>query len=124
MGMRQLFGWLAPSKPGRAGGHCVLRFPDSMETRWFDQIPTPGMRIRTHYGGDFCGRLWVVNDVTQIGGDTYAISCVERDEYLHNLQQRPGGKPDLSAELLERARRTTESITEERRKRKYRHYQP
>jgi len=66
----------------------------------------------------------VVDDVVQSGRNTYTVSCVERREYLHNLRHGSDSKPDLSAELLELARRASGTVIENWRRRKYRHYIP
>jgi hypothetical protein len=122
--MKQLFERVLASKPGRAGGLCVLRFPNSAETRWFDHVPTPGTRIRSDHGDAYWGHLWVVDDVVQSGRNTYTVSCVERREYVHNFRHGSDSKPDLSAELLELARRASGTVIENWRRRKYRHYIP
>jgi hypothetical protein len=98
---------------------CILRFPDSTETRWLSRLPTPGTRLYSHGG-----RLWVVEEVLQSGRDMYTVFLVGRSEYLRHLHNRSRGRPDLAAELLELARHTGATVTEQRRRRKYRHYLP
>jgi hypothetical protein len=122
--MLRLRTWLRRSERRSGGGYCVLRFPDSTESRWFDQVPTPGTRIYSHHGHFYWGQVWVVDEVLQSGRDTYTVFCVGRSEYLDGLRHRSGGKPDLAAELLELARRTSETVTERRRRWKYRNSQP
>lgn len=121
--MLRLPRWLLPSKHRKAGGYCVLRFPDSTETRWLDRLPTPGMRIYSHQGHFFWGQRWVVEEVLQSGVDTYTVFCVGRDEYVDHLRHRSLGERDLAAELLELARRSSEAVTERRRRRKNRNFQ-
>jgi hypothetical protein len=113
-----------PVKHRNEGAYCVLRFPDSIESRWLDRVPTPGTRIRSHGGHGYWGRMWIVDEVLQSGNDTYTVTCVGRAEYLDKLRNGPGFKPNLAAELLELARRTRDTVTEQRRTRKYRHYVP
>jgi hypothetical protein len=123
-GMLRLVRWLARLKRGTVGGYCVLRFPDSTESRWFDQVPTPGTRIYSHHGHFYWGQVWVVDEVLQSGRDTYTVFCVTRREYLDHLRHRASGKPDLASELLELARHASETVTERRRRWKYRNSQP
>jgi hypothetical protein len=105
-----------PVKQDNVGLYCVLHFPDSSERRWLDKLPTPGTRIRSHGGYDYWGETWVVDKVLQSGLDTYTIFIVGRSEYLDHLRNRPGFQPNLGAELLELARRTRETVTEQRRR--------
>ena len=115
--------WLRRSPRRSGGGYCVLRFPDSTESRWFDQIPTRGARIYSHRGHFYWGHVWVVDEVLQSGRNTYTVFCVGRSEYLDGLRERSGGKPDLASELLELARHTGETVTERRRRWKHRKFQ-
>jgi hypothetical protein len=117
LGRRRLF-----SKHGEDGGYCVLSFPDFAESRWLDQIPTPGTRIRGGY--DPWAQIWIVDKVLRSGRNTYTVFCVGRDQYLDNLRNPRGFLPDLDAELLELARHAKEAVTERRRRRKYRGYLP
>jgi hypothetical protein len=64
----------------------------------------------------------VVDDVLQSGISTYTVFLVDSRRYVRNLRERSDG--DLSAELLELARRTNETVSEARRRRKYRGYLP
>lgn len=99
----------------------MLVFPDSTESRWFDRIPTPGMRLRD--AGDRCwGRTYVVDEVLQSGAETYTVSLVHRRQYVRNLRER--SESDLAAELLELARHTRETFDEARRRRRARNYWP
>jgi len=105
---------LAPRR--RSGGYyCILRFPDSTETRWLSQLPTPGTRILSHGGHFHFGKTWVVSEVLQSGRNTYTVDLMGRSEYLDHLRHR-SDKPDLAVELLELARHTTASVTELRRR--------
>jgi hypothetical protein len=114
---------LLPFAHREKGGYCVLRFPDSTESRWFDRLPTPGARIYSHHGHFFWGRVWVVDEVLQSGADTYTVFCVGREEYVENLRHGSGGTPDLAAQLLELTRHTSETVRERRRRWKNRNYQ-
>jgi len=111
---------------GRRSGayYCILRFPDSTEARWFDQVPTVGMRIVSHGGHYYFGKPWIVDEVLQSGRDTYTVFLVGRTEYLEHLRDRSRGTPDLAAELLELARHASATVTEQRRRWKHRHEQP
>jgi hypothetical protein len=122
--MLRLGTWLRRSERRGVGGYCVLRFPDSTEGRWFDHVPTPGTRIYSYRGDFYWGQVWVVDEVLQSGRDTYTVFCVGRREYVDRLRHRSGGKPDLAAELIELARHTSETVTERRRRWKYRNSQP
>jgi hypothetical protein len=106
------------------GGYCVLSFPNSAESRWLDQIPPPGTRIHSYREYGYRRQTWVVDEVLQVGGITYVVFCVGQREYLDKLRNRPGFQPDLAAELLELARRTRETVSERRHRRKYRYYIP
>jgi hypothetical protein len=114
--------WRWPFARPTTSGYCVLVFPDSTETRWFDRIPTSGRRLRSHGGHAYWGRTFVVDEVLQSGRNTYTVTLVDRREYLRNLRARSEG--DLTAELLELARRTSETVNETRRRRRYRGYLP
>lgn len=103
--------------------YCVLRFPDSTGSQWFDEPPSPGTRILSHGGHPYFGRVWVVDEVLQSGRDTYTVFCVGRREYVDKLRHGSDRKPDLATELLELARHTTATVSEQRRRWKYRHHQ-
>jgi hypothetical protein len=122
--MLRLHQWGVPIKNRTLCWCCVLRFPDSTESRWLEKLPTPGTRIRSHGGPGYWAQVWIVDEVLQSGRDTYTVFCVGRSEYLDNLRKGAGVQPDLGAELLELARRTVEIVTEQRRRWKYRHYLP
>jgi hypothetical protein len=106
----------------KSGGYCVLLFLDSPENRWhaqfppvhwFDQIPTPGTRIRS-YGVPVARRLWVV-DVMQSGRNIYTVVCGSRRDYLDKVRQgQPHGPPTLAAQLLEIARRRVDEARRSR----------
>jgi hypothetical protein len=96
--------------------YCVLVFPDFNETRWFERLPKPGMRIRSAGGHGYWGRTWVVDDVLQSGRDLYTVFLVDRREYIRKRRDR--SEADLATELLEVARRTNESVQEVRRRKK------
>jgi hypothetical protein len=76
------------------------------------------------HGGDlYFGKVWVVSEVLQSGRDTYTVFLTSRSEYLDHLR-RKSDKTDLSFELLEFARQTAASVSERRRRWKYRDYEP
>ena len=106
------------------GVYCVVRFPDSSESRWFDEPPTPGMRLRSFGDDPHWGKTWVVDEVLRSGRDMYTVFCVRRDEYVDRLRHGSDHAPDLQTELLELARRTGETVAELRRRRKHRDYLP
>jgi hypothetical protein len=112
--------WRWPFARATTSGYCVLVFPDSSEGRWFDRVPAPGTRLRSR--GGFWGRTFVVDEVLQSGISTYTVFLVDRRRYVRNLRERSDG--DLAAELLELARRTNDTVSEARRRRKYRGYLP
>jgi hypothetical protein len=101
-----------------SGASCVVRFPDSVETRWFDKLPTPGMRLRSQHGDPYWGRTWIVDEVLRSGRDNYTVFCVGRDEYMDKLRSGSDRKPDLQTELLELARRANDAVAEYQRKRR------
>lgn len=107
-----------------SGVYCIVRFPDSVESRWFDKVPTSGMRLRSWHGDPYWGRTWIVDEVLRSGRDTYTVFCVGRHEYMANLRSGSDRKPDLQTELLELARRTNEAVSEGRRRWKNRDYMP
>ena len=117
--MLRLFKRRAPIRHD-AGVFCVLLFPDSAENRWLERLPPPGTRIRGREGG----AVWVVDAVLQSGRETYTVFCVDRREYNSSRRRRSDGASDLSAELLEAARRTSEAVTELSHRRRFRHYKP
>lgn len=104
--------------------YCILRFPDSTESRWFDKPPTPGTRLLSYGGHTHWSNAWVVDEVLQSGRATYTVFCVARTEYLDRLRHGSESKPDLATELLELARRTSETVSERRRRWKNRRYRP
>ena len=97
---------LLPARHRSGAYHCVLRFPDSTETRLFSQVPTPGTRLRSHGGHFYLAKVWVVAEALQSGRDTYTVFLTSRSEYLDHLRHE-SNKPDLAVELLELARHTT-----------------
>jgi hypothetical protein len=109
--------------PLMPGVQCVVRFPDSTETRWFDKPPSPGTRILSNGGGGYWARVWVVDEVLQSGRDGYTVFCAGRKEYLDN-RRRSDGRLDLADELLELARHAHATVSDVRRRRKYRKYLP
>jgi hypothetical protein len=111
--MPRLPSWRWPFARATTRCYCVLVFPYVTEGRWFDQLPTPGTRLRSHGGHDYWGRTFVVDDVLQSGRRTYTVFLVDRRQYIRNLRARSEG--DLAAELLELARRTNETVNETRR---------
>ena len=121
--MLRLLERLLPARRRSGVYYCVLRFPDSTETRSFSQVPTPGTRILSHGGHFYLGKVWVVAEVLQSGRDTYTVFLMGRREYLDHIRHK-SDKPDLAVELLELARHTTASVTERRRRWKHRHHQP
>lgn len=119
-----LLGRLFPRARPNSGVYCVIRFPDSTEGRWFDRVPTPGTRLRSHGGDAVWGRTWVVDEVLQSGRDMYTVYCTGRAEYMDKRRHGSDAKPDLPTELLELARRTGETVSERRRRWKNRDYMP
>jgi len=103
--------------------YCVLRFPDSMESRWFSELPIPGERIYSHGGDYYFGRVWVVDEVLQSGRVTYTVDLVARDVYVEHIR-RGSVYPDLGEELLELARHAVATVKEQRRRRKHRDHLP
>ena len=122
--MLRLPKWRLPSRHRNLGGYCVLSFPDSAECRWLDEIPTPGTRIRDCGGNVYWGRVWIVDEVLQSGRNSYTVFCVGRSAYLDKLRHGSEHRPDLSTELLELARHTSETVSERRRRWKYRNHPP
>ena len=121
--MLRLGTWRWPFARETTSGYCVLVFPDSTESRWFDRIPTQGTRLRSHGGNAYWDRrTFVVNEVLQSGKNTYTVFLVDRREYVRNLRERTEG--DLAAELLELARRTHQTVGEARHRRRYRDFIP
>ena len=120
--MMRLPSWRRPFARTTTSGHCVLVFPDSTETRWFDQVPTPGTRLRSHGGDGYWGQTSVVDEVLQSGKNTYTVTLIDRRRYVRNLRERSEG--DLATELLELARRASQTVIEARRRRKSRGYLP
>ena len=60
--------------------------------------------------------MWVVDVVLQSGRETYTVFCVDPREY--------SASGDLAAELLEAARRSSETVTERSHRRRLRDYKP
>ena len=120
--MLRLPNWRWPFARATTRRCCVLVFPDSTETRWFNRIPTPGTRLRSDGGDDYWGRTYVVDEVLQSGRDTYTVFLLDRRQHVRNLRERSEG--DLATELLELARRTNDTVNEARRRIKYRDYEP
>ena len=79
------------------------------------------MRLRSGGGRPDWGRTWVVDEVLQSGRNTYTVFCVARGDYLGKLRDLD---LDLPTELLELARRTGETVSEARRRRRYSRYLP
>jgi hypothetical protein len=89
----------------------------------FSRLPTPGTRLRSHSDHVYLGSVWVVDEVLQSGRDTYTVFLVGRSDYLDHLRNR-SDEPDLAAELVELARHSSATVSEQRHRRKYRHHQP
>jgi hypothetical protein len=106
------------------GAYCVIRFPGSTESRWFDKPPSPGTRILSEGGHGYWARVWVVDEVMRTGRDGYTVICVSRKEYLDKRGRSSDRRLDLAAELLELARHTRETVSVGRRWWKYRNYLP
>ena len=121
--MLRLLERLVPGRRPSDAYYCVLRFPDSTESRWVSELPIPGGRIYSHGGHYYFGRVWVVDEVLQSGRDTYTVFLVARDEYVEHLR-RGSVYPDLGEELLELARHAAATVNEQRRRWKYRDYLP
>ena len=109
-----------PLKRAEWGVFCVLLFPDSAESRWLERLPPPGTRIRSRQGG----AVWVVDVVLQSGRETYTVFCVDPREYTSARRRRSDRPNDMPAELLEAARRTSETVTERSHRRRLRDYKP
>jgi hypothetical protein len=109
-----------PPKYAESGVFCVLLFPDAAENRWVERLPAPGTRIRSRQGG----AVWVVDMVLQSGRETYTVVCVDPREYSEARRRRPDGASDVAADLLEAARRTSETVTERSHRRRFRDYKP
>jgi hypothetical protein len=120
--MLQLLQRLLLSRPDPDTYYCILRFPDSTESRWFSHLPTLGTRILSHHGHFQFAEVWVVDEVLQSGRDTYTVFLVGRDEYLEHLR-RSSVYRDLGEELLELVRHTRATVDERRRRWKHRHHQ-
>ena len=74
--MLRLPNWRRPFARAPTSGFCVLVFPDSTESRWFDRVPTPSTRLRSHGGDFYWGRTYVIDEVLQSGKDTYRSSSL------------------------------------------------
>ena len=121
--LRLLQRLLARRRPSGAY-YCMLWFPDATERRSFSKLPTRGMRIRSHGWASDPGQVWVVDEVVQSGRNTYTVYCVDRRQYLRHLRGS-SLHPDLGEELLELARHTASTVTEQRRRwRRRRQYGP
>jgi hypothetical protein len=107
--------WLRRRTRGDRGVYCVFRFPDSTESRWMDQLPEAGTRVRSP-----TGKVWVVDEVLQSGRETYTVHCVARRTYAERLRR----DRDLAGELLEAARHASEAATERRHRRRIRPFRP
>lgn len=121
--MLRLLERLLPGRPTSNAYYCILRFPDSTESRWLSELPTPGTRIYSDGGHYYFGKAWVVDEVLQSGRDTYTVFLVGRDEYLEHLR-RGSLHPDLGEELLELARHAAATVKEQRRRWKHRSQLP
>jgi hypothetical protein len=102
---------------------CVLVFPDSTESRWFERVPSPGSRIRSEGGHYYWGRTWVVEEVLQSGINTYTVFLASRRDYARTRRES-AGDVDMAAELLELARRAGATVEETRRRRRARRFLP
>src|SRR5688572_10230171 len=111
--------WLRGRGRFDTGVFCVFRFPDSTESRWLEELPTPGTRVRSREGS-----RCIVDEVLQSGRETYTVHCVARRAYVKKLRDRAADERDLAAELLEAARHTSEGVTERRHRRRYRPFRP
>jgi hypothetical protein len=104
--MLRLPTWRWPFARATRSCHCVLVFPDSTETRWLDRVPTSGTRIRSYGGSVLWGRPCVVDEVLRSGRNIYTVFLVDR---RRNVRDAERSRRDLAADLLERARRTSET---------------
>ena len=120
--MLRLGTWRWPFARATTSGYCILIYPDSTESRWFDRIPTPGTRLRNSGGLGYWGGTFVVDELLQSGKNTYTVFLVDRRVYRRNRKERSEG--DLAAELLELARHTNQTLADARRRRRYRDYTP
>src|SRR6478752_5592450 len=89
--MLRLPNWRRPFARAPTSGYCVLVFPDSTESRWFDRVPTSGTRLRSHGGDFYWGRTYVIDEVLQSGKDTYTVFLLDRPQYVRNLRERSEG---------------------------------
>ena len=132
--MLRLLEWRLPaSAPDEAfasdgrpkpGVYCIIHFPGSTESGWFDKPPSPGTRILSDGGDGYIARVWVVDEVLLSGRDGCTVFCVTRKEYLDKRRRSSDGRLDLADELLDLARHTRETVSERRRWLKYRNYLP
>jgi hypothetical protein len=117
--MLRLPTWLRRRARIDSGVFCVFMFPDSTESRWLEELPPRGTRVRSREGA-----VWIVDEVLQSGRETYTVHCLARRAYVRKLRDRATGDRDLAAELLEAARHTSEGVTERRHRRRYRPFRP
>ena len=103
----------------RESYYCVLRFPDSTETRWLHRLPESGTRMLSKSRDVYVGDVWVVDEVLQSGRDTYTVFLTSRRQYLDRLRGGPGAS-GLATELLELARHAESTVADQRRRWKYR----
>jgi hypothetical protein len=89
---------------------CALVFPRYTETRFLERLPSPGARIRDHWGNS-----WIVTDVLQSGQRTYTVFAGTMQDYRESLHRSSGGV-DLSAELLNLARQSATVTAKTRRR--------
>ena len=92
------------------GGHAylrqvraevVIRFPDSTEIRYLEQLPRRGQRIQSAAGG-----AWVVADVLRSGLNTHTVVCIGSREYLDDIRRGSPTIRELASDLLALARRS------------------
>ena len=83
----------------------VVLFPDSSESRWVNEPPRLGSKLRSQYGDS-----WRVADVVQSGVSMYTVDC-------RTQNPGPAVTRDLARDLFDGARKTVRR--RERRRREY-----
>jgi hypothetical protein len=97
---------------------CAVVFPRYTETRLLERLPSPGARIRDHWGNSL-----IVTEVLQSGQRTYTVFAGTMRDYRESLHRSSGGV-DLSAELLNLARQSATVTAKTRRRWRNRNRSP
>lgn len=98
-----------PPFPGRPRDkrpiRAVIRFPDSIEIRHLDGVPSAGSRLRSE-----SGKEWFVVEALQSGRDTYTVLCggpkALDDAGIGSGQARVRVAGDIADDLFHRLRRS------------------